>query len=110
MKRISIVFPDNAVYVDGEGFKVADIAGTIEGVQTLQWIDIAGWIEPPTNIDGTQPPNVLIDRLPEWVAPIIEKWQVAKDAAIAEHAAFLAQEAEREAMAMNTGVDDANNP
>ena len=72
--KLTIIAPDNAVYVDGISISPLDLStcGIPENVWVLQWNQSQGWIEFADNSDGTKPANEPIFVLPDWANACLE--------------------------------------
>lgn len=71
--RLTIIKPDNSVYVDGLCHTNLDLNSTPNEVHALQWFSTnTGWIE---YNNGSA--NENIDALPAWANDAIEQWNNA---------------------------------
>lgn len=78
MNKLTIVFDDKTVGIDGLFFNNMDLSSAPSGVHALQWNVDKGWVEFSTSDDGEKLPNESISSIPEWANPIIEEWNVKK--------------------------------
>lgn len=70
--RLTIIKPDNSVYVNLVPCLHLDLSSVPANVHALQWFDMNGWVE---FNDGT--PNLEITELPLWANTCIQKWEDA---------------------------------
>lgn len=99
MNKITIVFPDKAVSVNGLGYQNLDFSGVPTEFHALQWNGTGGWIEYPENEFGEKPANEKITELPAWVIALVSQWEEADKLAKAKQAEF--EEAVRKSEEMN---------
>jgi hypothetical protein len=77
MTKISILFEDKTVSVDGVSYPNIDLNSAPNGYHAFQWKDNIGWFEFSENIDGTKPENQKITELPNWIQSVLDSWQIA---------------------------------
>lgn len=71
--RITILIPDNAVYLDNGAYLGLDLSdcGVPAGIRALDWKNNQGEI----HHDDTSIRHVQITELPEWAINCVTKWE-----------------------------------
>lgn len=84
--KLTIIVPDNTVYVDNvmkpyalsqvDPINPLDLStcNIPDNTHALQWNETAGWIEFKDNPDGTKPQNEPITVLPDWANACVTVW------------------------------------